>query len=230
MPKFEPLTPQDHGKLRLRPRTEPDPHFVQIVPSEFPAAAASSAILFTKDPETGAFYAGAMFGFKPTEPALKSLTERDGFEPLTLQRDGFFIAEERIVIDRDNPRFSESEGEPLFDDSGEPSVRLRHIQRVLGQLHAGLQASKAFIAALTELKLIEPIDISLRFDDGEKLTLRSLYTVSLDSLHALDDAAALRLFRAGHLQLAYLMAGSLQQIGILARARNQRLSQIGDRP
>jgi len=46
--------------------------------------------------------------------------------------------------------------------------------------------------------------------------------VSLDRLRDVDDAAALRLFRAGHLQLAYTMAGSLKQVPRLARLRNQR--------
>lgn len=224
MPRFEPLNPKDHGRLRVCARNGSDPHFAQIVASEFAAAAASSAILFTKDPEKGTFYAGAMFGFKPTEPALKNASERGGFEPLSLQREGFFISEERIVIDRDHPRFSDTEGDLLFDELQEPSVRLRQMQRVLGQLHAGLETTNVFIRALIDLKLIEPIDVSLTFDDGERLTLQSLYTVSLDSLHALDDAAAVRLFRAGHLKLAYTQAGSIHQIGVLAGLRNRRLS------
>lgn len=224
MPKYEPLNPDDHGSLRLRPRSGPDPHFVQIVPSEFVAAAASSPILFTKHPETGNFYAGALFNFKPDEPALKSASERGGFEPLALQREGFFTMNEGIVIDREHPRFSDSEGEPLFDDARTPSVQLRRIQRVLGQLHVGLSETDAFIRALLELKLIEPIDISLSFDDGEKLTLQGLYTVSMDSLHALDDADVMRLFRKGYLQLAYIMAQSLRQIAILAELRNKRLA------
>jgi hypothetical protein len=224
MPRYEPLNPQDHGQLRLRPRSGSDPHFVQIVASEFAAAAVSSPILLTKDPEKGSFYAGAMFGFKSAEPALKSAAERGGFEPLSLQREGFFTTGESIVIDRDCPRFSDSDGDPLFDESQQPSPRLRQMQRVLGQLHAGLEATQAFIQAVVELRAVEPIDISLGFDDGEKLSLQGLYTVSLDSLNALDDAQALRLFRAGYLHLAYIIAGSLNQIGVLAQLRNQRLS------
>jgi hypothetical protein len=224
MTRYEPLTPQEHGRLCLRSQSAADPHFVQIVSSEFVAAAASSPILLTKDPETGSFYAAAMFGFKPNERALKSAEERGGFDPLSLQREGFFISGERIVIDRDNPRFSETQGDPLFDESQQPSVRLRQVQRALGQLHAGLETTNVFVHALLQLKLIEPIDISLTFDDGERLTLQSLYTVSLDSLQALDDEAALPLYRAGHLQLAYTMAASLQQIRILARLRNRRIS------
>ena len=80
-----------------------------------------------------------------------------------------------------------------------------------------------FLAAMLADKLVEPVDITLSFDDGERLQLDGLYTISLDAIADLDDAAALRLFRAGHLQLAYAMAGSLRQVAVLAKRRNDRL-------
>jgi hypothetical protein len=45
--------------------------------------------------------------------------------------------------------------------------------------------------------------------------------VSLDAIRELDDASTLRLFRSGHLQLAYTMNASLKQIPVLARLRNE---------
>jgi hypothetical protein len=226
MSKLEPLNPQDHGRLRLRPRVGVEPHFVQIVPMEFPAAAACCPILFSKDAESGAFYAGAMLGFKPGDGALRNIADRGGFEPLNLQRDGFFISGEQIVIDRDNPRFSETEGEPLFDESQQPSVCLRKVQRVLGRLHEGNQQSEAFIRNLVGLKLVEPMDISLSFDDGERLTLQGLYTVSKDGLRDLNDGNVVRMFRTGHLQLACTVAGSINQLAMLAGFRNRRIASM----
>jgi hypothetical protein len=215
-----------HLRLRLRPKSDASPHFVQIVVNEFAAAAASCPILFTKEAATGNFYAGALFGFKPGESFLQDAAERGGFSPLNLQRDGFFISGEHIVIDRNNPRFSETDGEPLFDETQQPNTCLRQIQRALGQLQAGIDMTKAFIRALSELKLIEAMDIALDFDGGERLTLQGLYTVSLDRIRDLDDAAALRLFRCAHLQLAYTMSTSLKQIPILAQLRNQAIRRI----
>jgi hypothetical protein len=218
----EMLNPQDHSQLRLRPG-EREPHFVQIVASEFAAAALCCPIVFTKEATTGAFYAGALLGLKPEEGALRGVEERGGFNPLSLQRDGFYIAGTGIAIDRASPRFSETEGEPLFDSTGQPAVALRNIQRVLGQLQAGIAATDEFLRALTQLRLIEPIDVALTFQGGEQITLRGLYTVSLDALRGLDDAAALRLFRNGYLQLAYLAAASVQQIAVLAGIRNRHI-------
>lgn len=221
---LELLNPQNHKHLRLRPIPEDKPHFVQIVASEFTAAAATCPILFTKDAATGNFYAGAMFAFRPGESFLQDEADRGGFTPMSLQRDGFFIAGEHIAIDRNNPRFSESDGEPLFEGADQAGVALRRIQRTLGHLKTGIETTERFIRALAELKLIEPIDISLNFDtSGDRLTLQGLYTVSLDGIRMLGDEATLRLFRAGHLQLAYTMSASLEQLPVLARLRDQAI-------
>jgi hypothetical protein len=216
------LSAENHRRLRVRGRDASMPHFVQIVPAEFPAAGTCCPILFTKEPETGSFYTGAMFGFKAGQNLTGSTEERGGFQPLMLQRDGFFLSGQHIAIDRDHARFSETEGDPLFDAASQPADALRAMQRVLGDIHTGLEQMKSFIGALLELKLIEPIEVSLQFDDGERLSLQGLYTVSLDRLRQLDDSHALRLFRAGHLQLAYLMAASLKQISRLAGIRNRK--------
>lgn len=224
MTSHELLSPQDHVQLRLQPRRGTEPHFIEIVPSEFVAAAIACPILFSKDPGTGAFYAGAMLGLKPGEGALKGIEERGGFHPLNLQRDGFFISGDRIAIERANPRFSETEGELLFDEAQQPSPSLRQVQRVLGQLHEGAKQTTALVRDLMNLKLLEPIDVSLSFDDGERLKLEGLYTVSRDSLRELEDVHVLRLFRSGHLQLAYTIAGSLNQLATLAHLRNRRLA------
>jgi hypothetical protein len=221
---LELLNAESHRHLRLRASLEDRPHFVQIVAGEFAVAATSCPVLFTKEATTGKFFAGAMFAFKPGESFLHEDADRSGFVPLSVQRDGFFISGEQIAIDRNNPRFSETEGEPLFDGTSQPGMALRRIQRALGQLKAGLDMTNRFINALAELRLIEPIDISLNFETGgEKLTLQGLYTVSLDGLRTLSDAAALRLLRAGHLQLAYTMSASLEQLPVLARLRDQAI-------
>jgi len=225
--RAEILNPADHGRLRLRAASAAAAHFVQIVTGEFAAAAAACPILITKEATTGEFYAGAMLGFKPGEPLKTSTADRAGFEPLNFVRDGFFISGDRIAIDRDNPRFSETVGEPLFDDGQQPGVHLRRIQRALADLHDGVERTKQFIQVLVKLKLVEPIDISLRFDDGESLSLQGLYSVSLDALRALPDAEALQLFRSGYLQLAYTMNISLGQINVLAHLRNSRTLQAG---
>lgn len=221
--RFELLNARDHGHLRFRCHRDTTLHFVQIVVSEFVAAAACCPVLFTKDATTGDFYAGAMLGFKAGECLLRSAADRSGFEPLNIQRDGFFTAGEQIAIDRGHARFG-AQGELLFDEAQQPSAHLRQMQRVLRQLHEGVAQTNAFIRVLLDLKLIEPIEVSLNFDDGERLSLQGLYTVSMDALHSLWDTEAIALFRRGDLQRIYTMHASLGQIGVLAYKRNRLLA------
>jgi hypothetical protein len=222
--ELELLDAVEHRALRFREPARELPHFVQVVAAEFAAAAVSCPILLTKNADTGQFYAGAMYGFKPGEQLFGGPGDISPYRPLDLERQGFFVSGDKIAIDREHPVFNEAVGEPLFDLDGMPGKRLHYIQRVLGRLKAGIEETDSFIRVLLQHRLIEPVDISLRFDDGETLDLHGLYSVSLDGLNALDDATALALFRAGHLQLAYCMIGSLKQVAVLAQRRNQRLA------
>lgn len=222
-----PLDALEHADVRLRADPPEIPHFVEITADEFAVTAAICPILLAKNPETGAFYAGALFGFKPGENLLCGPDDGPpAYVPLDRQRAGFYVSGEHIAIDLDNPRFTSigSEGELLFEEGGQPGPVLRQIQRLLGQLVRGKRETDAFIAGLLELKLIEPIDVSLQFDDGERLVLDGLYTVSLDALHDLEDQVVLKLFRNGHLQLIYALSGSLRRIPVLAERRNRMLA------
>lgn len=226
MADLEKLNAHDHAGLRLGDLPGRRPHFVQIVASEFAAAAAACPIFLTKNAETGQFYVGAMFGFEPGENLLDA-TEGGArlFQPLDLERQGFFIGPEgEVLVDPAHPRFATGRGPALFESDGQPTQAARRIQQALGRLRAGVEETDAFIQALLVHKLVEPIDIDLSFDDGRSLSLGGLYTVSLDALGELDDAAVLELFRAGRLQLVHAMAGSLKQLSRLAALRNDRLA------
>ena len=90
-------------------------------------------------------------------------------------------------------------------------------------MRPGLEITKAFVETLGKLRLIEPVDISLAFDDGTRRQLEGLYTINQEALRALGDAQVIDLFRRGYLQLIYLMIGSLKQVPVLARIKNSRL-------
>jgi hypothetical protein len=223
--QFEILNTESHRDLRIRADVGAHPHFVMIGINEFPAAASVCPILLAKDPATGEFYAAALFGFQPGEVLVEGANEGNAaFRPLDLQRQGFLTADENIAVDTGHPRFGEGATIALFEADGTPTNALRKIQQALGQLVAGVEATRAFFRELLRLKLIEPIDISLKFDDGQKLSLDGLYTVSRDGLAELDDAEIVALFRKGYLQAALCMTLSLSQIAVLARHRNQRLT------
>ncbi|WP_245978788.1 SapC family protein [Aurantiacibacter xanthus] len=216
------LEAQGHAGLRVNTANASGRHFVQLVVSEFPQAACEYPILFTKHPETGAFYPGAVMGLEAGRNLYAHEGALPGYRPADLVRQGFYVVDDRIAIDPEDPVFSGGD-QPLFDDRGEPTHTLRLIQQAMQQLAQGLQETSAVLDRFVEHRLLEPIDIALDFDDGSHLRLDGLYSVSLDALHALDDDAALALFRHGDLQLAYLQSASVRHIRNLARRRNEQL-------
>lgn len=222
MEKLEFLDPQTHANLRLGTHNAANRNFVQIVAAEFLQAMHDYPILFTKDPESGAFYAGVVMGLEPGHNLLANDGTLPGYRPADLVRQGFFLSDDKIAIDPDEFVFT-ADGEPLFDAAGQPSDTLKRVQHAMHTLHHGLAETCAIIDRFLAHRLIEPIDITLDFDDGGRLRLEGLYSVSLDSLHALPDDVALDLFRRGDLQIAYAQVASIQHIRRLARIRNDRL-------
>lgn len=222
--QWEVLDTQRHRDLGIAPIDEADRLFVQIVTGEFAVAAADHPVLFAKHPETGRFYAGVLLRLKAGEASAAA--DAGGYRPADLQRQGFFVDNDRIVIDRSHPAFVAGSGAPLFDADGEATDRFRAVQHALGLLHTGLPTTDAFIDRLLDHDLLEPIDIRLNFDDGEQLVLQDLYTISLDALAVLEEKAAVAMLRSGDLALCYIQAQSVRRITGMARERNNRLGDL----
>ena len=197
-------------------------NFVPVVVDEFPDLVLHYPILFSKDAQTGALYCGAMLGIDAGENLFLD-RPADVYRPLNLRRDPFYMAGEMLAIDLDSPRVNAAGGKALFTASGTATPYLESITAIMRELHPGLERTRHFVETLIRLKLIEPIDMDIGFDDGSKRMLQGLYTVDRAALRALPDTQAVELFRRGYLQLCYLMTASLKQVPALARRKNGRL-------
>ena len=201
--------------------------FVPVVLSEFQFLVAHYPLLFSKDAGTGAFYCGAVLGFDEGENLfLDGEVGQDCYRPLNLRRMPFYTSGDEIAVDLDHPRVGET-GDALFTDSGEPTQFLAGIAAALRELRHGGEKMTAFIDTLLAHKLIEPLDVTLAFDDGRR-ELQGLYTINREALAALDDAQVVALFRSGHLQNIHFMIASLRHVASLANKKNHRLLQASE--
>lgn len=225
MEKLEALNSVAHRDLRIHPMAGGHPHFVQITLIEAEKAASCCPLFFAKSPETGQFGLGALYGFSSGEVLVEGANEANAaFLPCSIQRQGFFADGGDIVIDLADPRFAPGGTIPLFEADGSPSDEMRLIQRAVGVMVQHTPPTQAFIEEMLRMRIIEPVDITLNFDDGARVSLEGLYTISGDALNALDDKDIVRLFRQGWLQAAWTIRGSLHQVAVLARRRNERLA------
>jgi SapC len=220
------LDSQSHRKLRVHAQPAAhygdDQRFVAVVVNEFHALAMHYPILFSKDADTGRFYCGAMMGFDAGENLFLNEQRTAGvYRPLNLQRGPFLTSGSDLAIDLEHPRVAPSGDQELFTEAGEPTGYLQSIMGLMRDLRPGLERTRIFIDTLLDLKLIEPVTISARFDDGTDREFTGLYTINRDQLKELADAAVLDLFRRGYLQLIYLMLVSLQHVSALAQRKNR---------
>jgi len=214
------LNKVDHKGLRVQALAGDARNFVGVIVNEFQNLAMHYPILFSKDADTGAFYCGAMLGFDTGE----NLFAEEGanvYRPLNIQRGPFFTAGADLAIDLESPKVGF--GERLFDEAGEPTTYLKSILALFRDLVPGIERTRIFAETLLGLKLIEPIDINVSFDDGTSRSLAGLYTINKETLRELSDADALNLFRRGYLDLIYVMSASLRHIPFLANKKNSRL-------
>jgi hypothetical protein len=222
------LNTQDHRALRVDTvasvRYGDGQRFVPVVVGEFANLVPHYPVFFSKDAQTGSFYCGAMLGIDEGENLfLSEGRNSETYRPLNLQRGPFYTAGSDIAIDLDHPRVGQS-GQALFEDDGRPSPYLSSVINLFRDLKPGLDQTKVFIETLLTLNLIEPVDISLAFDDGSKRQLEGLYTVNRDRLKKLADDKIVDLFHRGYLQAIYLMIASLKQVPVLAQKKNNLLA------
>ena len=221
MTNIVPLNKVTHRSLRVQPTGDDAKAFVAVVVTEFTQLVVHYPILFSKDGETGAFYCGAMHGFEIGENLFRDAGSNI-YRPLNLQRGPFYVVGSDVAIDLDNPCVGS--GEALFDEAGEPAAYLQSILGLFRNLVAGTEQTKLFIAALLENKLIEPVDITVSFDDGNRRKLEGLFTVNQEKLRQLPDAVVLDFFRRGYLDLITIMLASLNQVAVMAKKKNTALA------
>jgi hypothetical protein len=225
MTQIVPLNKETHRSLIVDGRAAAaygdNRHFVRVIVKEFPQLLVHYPILFTKHPETGEFYCGAMLGFEEGENLfLEEWADRQFYRPLSLQRGPFYSQGQDLAIDLDDPRVGAEGGKPLFTEQGQPTLYLQSIIWAFQDLNPGVEMTRLFIARLLELKLIEPVDVEAEFDDGSKHQCIGLYTIDQEVLSGLPDEVVVELFRRGYLRLIHYMIASLKQVPALGRKKN----------
>jgi len=198
----------------------------QTFPAEFRSLQSTYPIVFTPN-DQGSFDAHALFGFERGENLFLG---PDGWDapviPLNVERVPFIIGnhegEMSVLVDLDHPRVSPTQGEPMFFSYGGPTEFAERISSVLRTLYEGIEAGRAFFAALQELDLIESFDVDVELDDGSEHRLSGFYTINEDRLRALSGAELEGLARAGYLAQIHMVLASQAQFRNLIQRRNRK--------
>ena len=234
MSQYEILDKEKHRKLRVKTgygaALGDAVMYVMTYPMEFRDIQGCYPILFTKDPNTGGFFAAAVFGFEADQNLF---LHNDGWDasyiPAMVRRQPFLMATGGegnnqapvVSLDLDHPRVGQDEGEALFDSEGRPTEFLDQKIALLDKLHRGLQHGRGFIDTLLEHELLEQITLDIAFNDGSKKSVQGFYTIAEERLYRLKGDVLESLNQAGYLQPVFMALASLSRMRDVIERRNR---------
>ena len=234
MSKYEVLNKEKHRQLRVKTGYSAalgdSIMYVMTYPMEFRDIQGCYPILFTKDPNTGGFFAAAVMGFETNQNLFLQDDRWDAsYIPAMVQRQPFLIAtrgeddnEPPVVsLDLEHPRVSQDEGEALFDAEGGATEFLNQKISLLDKLHHGLQHGRGFINTLIEHELLDQITLDVAFNDGSKKSVQGFYTIAEERLYQLKGDVLESLNKAGYLQPIFMAVASLSRMRDVIERRNR---------
>jgi len=89
-------------------------------------------------------------------------------------------------------------------------------------IHEGLVAAQQMFALLDELRLIQPIEIDAKLDDGTCYQVRSMFTVGMEQFQALTIDDLERLHRSGFLAPTIFIRSSLPNLNRLIDLKKRK--------
>lgn len=205
-----------------------------VFPFEFQHVQADYPIFFNRHPESGEFYALAMFGFEKEE----NLYLKDGgwdadYIPLMVEREPFYIGFQEdaegnknsvIHIDLDSPRVGTETGTAVFLEHGGNSDYLNHVSNILKAIDDSQSTTALFMQKMAELQLLESFNLDIQLTDGSNNRLSGFYTINEEKLHELSAEQLAQLNSSGLLRLIYMVIASHSQIKKLINRKDKILT------
>ncbi|MEO7851728.1 MAG: SapC family protein [Rubrivivax sp.] len=219
-----------HRQLRIKPQA-PDwtvasgLNSMPVLAVEFGDLCRDYPILFVRAPGTdGAASVApiAVFGLAPQENLfLDGARWRAQAMPAALVAYPFSIArvdkqqQKALCIDAAWPGFSQTEGQPLFNDDGSLGTHLQAMQKQLDQFDFEAQRTVEICRWLVEKQLLREMRFDADLPDGQKLQVEGFLTVDESKFAALGDADVLLIFRNGLLglmQAHFISMGNMRKL------------------
>lgn len=235
-----------HRQLKLKAqnnaRFAASMHAVPLAAIEFTEAVREYPIVFARgasaEGEPGALLCYALTGTHEGENLyLDAAGQWDAnYIPAFIRRYPFVFAQTgadqlTVCIDESYPGFDESEGEPLFDETGEPAVLLKGALELLTDYQRQVQLTEAFLGKLDAADILTDIEVRADFPDGRHALMQGLLVVDEARLKQLPQATAQEWFASGELGLIYAHLLSLGNLTRLTqRMPSPEPATVADKP
>ena len=212
-------------------------HLLPVICEELNKLVLEYPVCLIKDNNTGQFGLQALLGFEVGENLfLQGNHWSANYLPLHIKRQPFMVGVNAkqgeqatadntvITLNTDSARVQEVSGERIFDDEGNITPFMQEINNILSTLVNGILRTETFIKTLSEYDLIEAIQLTVTFKDGEEKRFDGIYTINETKLKQLTPEALKILHDKGYLQACYLLMASMGHVQKLISLKRQQLS------
>ena len=231
-----------HKGLRLKPadaRFASKNQAVPLVAAEFPEACLEYPIVFAKGND-GQWLALALTGLQAGANAFVDAKGQWNarYVPASVRRYPFILAEGApgqanqlsLAADLAAPQLG-SEGEPLFDDEGEPTELVRNLMALLADFQNQAKQTNALAQKLDEAKLLTQQNLQVRLGDGRNAVVEGVWIVDEAKLRELPDDKVLAWFKGGELTAIHAHMLSLRNlVPLLGRSQPVATEKPVDKP
>lgn len=214
------LDREQHRGLRLKAS---DTRFAQknqavpLLAAEFPEACLEYPIVFTKG-QDGQWLGLALTGLQAGSNAFVDAKGQwqARYVPASVRRYPFILAEGAnqqlsLAADLAAPQLG-AEGEPLFDDKGEPTELVRRLMDMLADFQAQARQTAAIAQKLDEAGLLIQQNLQVRLGEDRSAVVEGVWIVDEAKLRALSDDKVLAWFKGGELPVIYAHMLSLRNL------------------
>lgn len=212
-------------------------HAAFLTATEFPQAALEMPIIFINtgertDEGKALVSPVALLGLSPNENLR---VDEEGkwsgrYVPAFIRRFPFLTAgvqgtdQPGVFVDASWSGFNDDEGEPLFDDQGQPADGLKRILEFLQRFEDEQARTRQFCQRLVELDVLKEMLADARMPDGQSIKVEGFLVVDEDKLRKLPEKAVIELHRNGMLGLLQAHMISMGNMGWLVERKAGRVA------
>ena len=116
-------------------------------------------------------------------------------------------------------------GLPFYQDNKQQGACLQNARTILATLTQGEALTESFLKEVSRLKLMQPLNLDITWQDNTSADISGLYTIDPQSINLLKPEESANLQTQGYLQIINQLNGSLKHIQHLVQLKNDLLKQ-----
>ena len=237
--KMIPVNKERHANFKVKPSADFEFaskfHIAYVTMHEFVRAAATYPIVFLEDKQADDFRPVVLMGLDAGENLF---IDADGqweasYVPAMIRRYPFALTkvpdEDRYVVcvDEASDLLSETDGNPMFDEQGNPTQVIENVRRYLAELQQMDQLTRDFTKFLGSHNLLTPLNMRVNAADQVK-NITGCYVINEERLNNFSDQLFLEVRQSRYLPAIYAHLISLPQIERLVNLKKKLVDNESD--